>query len=104
MKLDPFTNRTNQKVSILDFAEIYQNQYPRVWIIRLLIDDTEFNVEIEYEGNRYGALNRVKLIENPKFKDDMLLIGESWGLAFDEMYTASFLFSGWDLGWVVLEI
>lgn len=46
------------------------------------------------------ALSHVayRFYKNPKFKDDMLLIGESWGLAFDEMFTASFLFS-----WMIIE-
>jgi len=39
-----------------------------------------------------------RFYKNPEFKDDMLLIGESWGLSYGEMYTASFLYS-----WMIIE-
>jgi hypothetical protein len=35
---------------------------------------------------------------NPDFKDDILLLGESWGLSFDKMHKASFLYS-----WMIIE-
>ena len=35
---------------------------------------------------------------DPKFRDYVLLLGEAWGLSFDRMYTASFLYA-----WMIIE-
>lgn len=55
---------------------------------------------IPIDKSMMKALSNVayRFYKNSKFKEDMLMIGESWGLAFDEMYTASFLFS-----WMIIE-
>lgn len=57
-------NHTGLEAKILKFNTIYQNKFPRAWIILFEINEIEYNVEFDYNGDRYDNLHRVKLIEN----------------------------------------
>ena len=91
-----------------DIAEVN-----RARVLTSIRNNLESQRDYEHSFNDWSAIPRQEVLKqlmenlleqayrfyrNPEFKDDLLLIGESWGLSYGEMYTASFLYS-----WMIVE-